>query len=247
MSLGKCCISGFKHDGTPVGAIEEINGVRTYVTLPKGDYDKTKAVLFLTDIFGIDTLPNGLLLADSYAANGYATYMPDLLNGDPVPMDAFQKGEFDLGAWFPHHGADVTRPPIDKVLRAMRDKGFTKVAAIGFCFGARYVVDLVLDNAVQAAMVAHPSLLEVPADIEKLKQSSVPFLWNNAGDDHGGFNPDVQKQARAILEGSAAHKWLVWDKVDHGFAIRGDPSDETQRKAADGAFEATVQFFNDKL
>lgn len=148
-------------------------------------------------------------------------------------MDAFQKGEFDLGAWFPHHGADVTRPPIDKVLRAMRDKGFTKVAAIGFCFGARYVVDLVLDvrfptplsvpartkadprspagtrqNAVQAAMVAHPSLLEVPADIEKLKESSVPFLWNNAGEDHGGFTPDVQKQARAILEGSAAHKWL---------------------------------------
>lgn len=31
----------------------------------------------VNSIFGIDTLPNGLLLADSYAANGYATYMPD--------------------------------------------------------------------------------------------------------------------------------------------------------------------------
>ncbi|GAA6051561.1 hypothetical protein JCM3770_003472 [Rhodotorula araucariae] len=246
MSLGKCCISGYKHDGTPVGKIEQVAGVRTYVTLPQGDYDKDKALLFLTDIFGVDSLPNGLLLADSFAANGFATYMPDYLNGDPVPQAAYKSGEFDLGTWFGSHGADATRPPVDKVLAQLRSQGVKRVAAIGFCFGGRYVADLVLDDAVNVGIVAHPSLLKVPDDIEALAKKDTPFLWNHATEDVM-FNKDQQKLASEILKGKDAHKEIHWEGATHGFAIRGDPTDPQARQLADGAFEESVKFLKAKL
>lgn len=46
--------SGYSHSGTPSGKIEIINGTAVYVALPTGDYDKTKALLFLTDVFGLE-------------------------------------------------------------------------------------------------------------------------------------------------------------------------------------------------
>ena len=51
------CIKGVRHEGEPRGKIEVINGIETYVTLPEGEYDKTKAVLYLTgEYFTIDEL-----------------------------------------------------------------------------------------------------------------------------------------------------------------------------------------------
>ncbi|GAA5895651.1 hypothetical protein JCM8208_005290 [Rhodotorula glutinis] len=246
MSLGKCCISGFKHDGTPAGKIEQVGGVRTYVTVPQGDYDKEKALLFLTDIFGVDTLPNGQLLADSYAANGYATYVPDYLNGDPVSQEAYQSGKFDLMAWLGKHGQDVTRPYVDKVVAELKSKGVKRVAAVGFCFGGRYVADLVLDDAIDVAMVAHPSLLKVPEDIQNLAKKQTPFLWNHATEDVM-FNKEQQKIATEILKNSDNHREIHWEGATHGFAIRGDPSDPQTRQMADGAFEESVKFLQAKL
>lgn len=61
---------GVTHEGEAVGKYEEINGVKTYVALPSGEYDKTKAILFLSDIYG-HQLINSRLLADDFARNGF--------------------------------------------------------------------------------------------------------------------------------------------------------------------------------
>ena len=53
MSLGKCCVAGFVHGGEPTGKMETINGALTYVALPANGGDKTKALLFFTDVFGM--------------------------------------------------------------------------------------------------------------------------------------------------------------------------------------------------
>ncbi|GAA5884750.1 hypothetical protein JCM3774_005804 [Rhodotorula dairenensis] len=245
MSLGQCCVSGFKHDGTPAGKVEDLNGVKTYISLPKGDFDKSKALLFLTDIFGTE-LPNGQLLADSFAANGIAVYMPDYLHGDAIAAEDLNSGKVDLPAWIGKHGKDVTRPAIDKVIAHLKGQGVQKFAAIGYCFGARYVTDLVVDSAASVGVVAHPSLLEVPKDIEDLNKSSGYFLWLNAGDDYM-FNKEKQDQAREIIKGNDKHKMVDYEGVGHGFAIRGDPKDEHVRKSADDAFEQSVNFIKAHL
>ena len=59
-----------------IGKIEKIGGVESYVATPSGEYDKTKAVLFLTDGFGIALNNNkvGLL----------SPLTPNVLTSDPA-------------------------------------------------------------------------------------------------------------------------------------------------------------------
>ena len=46
--MSSCCLSGKVHDGTPVGHVETIGGLQTYVSEPK-DGSKAKSVIFITD------------------------------------------------------------------------------------------------------------------------------------------------------------------------------------------------------
>lgn len=94
---------------------------------------------------------------------------------------------FDWGSWVPKHGPAQAWPIAEKVAKELREKhGAKKVAAIGYwycnctncshqpfsnlCFswGACVVVRLAATDLIEAAAFAHPSLLQVPADIEKI-------------------------------------------------------------------------------
>ncbi|GAA5870601.1 hypothetical protein JCM1840_004813 [Sporobolomyces johnsonii] len=245
MSLGKCCISGHIHTGEPTGSMQEIGGVPTYVSLPSGDYDKTKALLFLTDVFGLP-LPNNRLLADTFAANGIAVYAPELFNGEAIDMEAMHGGKVDIGAWLSTHGADVTRPVAEKVIAALKAQGVTRFAATGYCYGARLVADFVLNDTIQVAIVAHPSLLKVPEDLEALNKKSTPMLWHNALKDYH-FGPEQQATAKKILGDNSAHVFMDWEGQEHGFAIRGDSDQPEVKAAAEGAFKASVEFIKKHL
>ncbi|BGP11678.1 hypothetical protein JCM10049v2_007598 [Rhodotorula toruloides] len=223
MSLGSCCVSGFKHEGTPSGKTQDINGVSTYISLPKGDYDKTKALLFLTDIFGTN-LPNGQLLADSFADNGIAVYMPDYLNGDAISAADLGSGKVQLMEWLGKHGQDVTRPPLDKVINHLKEQGVQKFAAIGYCFGARTLPT---------------SRCSTSRDVH--------FLWLNAGEDSMMHNQERQKETKQITSGNDKHKHVDFPGAGHGFAIRGSPDDPKQRADADKAFEESVNFIKAHL
>ena len=122
-------------------------------------------------------------MADDFAANGLKTIIIDILNGDPLPADALgPTSTFDVAAWFAKHSPDQTRPPIDKVVDALKGEGVKKFAAVGYCFGGRYVFDLAFENVIQVAAVSHPSLLKVPEDLEVCwafpPLSLLLFLWN---------------------------------------------------------------------
>ena len=54
------CVLGVRHEGTPEGKYEEINGIKTYVATPSKDYPKDKAVIYICDIFGLE-LPNNVV------------------------------------------------------------------------------------------------------------------------------------------------------------------------------------------
>ncbi|TRM64852.1 Alpha/Beta hydrolase protein [Schizophyllum amplum] len=267
MSFCKDCVRGVRWEGTPTGKMEKINGVDCYVATPEGDYPKDKVLLLLTDVFGLP-LVNNKLLADDYAANGFKTVVPDFLNGDPVPADGLSPGSnFDLMKWFPGHGADQTRPPIDKVMAALKEQGVTAFGAVGYCFGARYVFDLAFDNAIKAAAVAHPSLLQMPADAEKYAQTSVPLLVESCETD-SQLPPEKQVVLDEILGGgkaesaasegkaesaagegkfAAAYKRAYWEGCTHGFAVRGDQSDPKVKAGKEGAFKDMVEWMQKYL
>lgn len=94
MSLKPCCFAGTLAKGMPRGEFLILGGVRCYVSRPPAapsvdaaspeERQLKRAVLLLTDIFGVD-ISNGKLIADSYASAGYLAVMPDLFDGKPVP------------------------------------------------------------------------------------------------------------------------------------------------------------------
>jgi dienelactone hydrolase len=69
---------GYKETGKAAGYYTTLNGVDAYVI--KASQDNGKGVILLTDILG-HKFPNGQLIADSFAENGYTTVIPDLFHG----------------------------------------------------------------------------------------------------------------------------------------------------------------------
>lgn len=89
--------------------------------------------------------------------------MPDLFGNDPAPLDAFSgNSEFDIGRWFPAHGPEAVRPIVEKVTSSLLGEyGVKKLSAVGYCFGAKYVVEgLAQGGHLDAGFIAHPSAIE---------------------------------------------------------------------------------------
>jgi dienelactone hydrolase len=242
MSFCKNCISGVRYEGTSEGTYEEINGIKTYVATPKVDYPKDKAVIYLTDVFGID-LPNNRLLADDFARNGFKVYAPELFEGDPVGPDALSTGTFDLPTWLGKHSADHTGKRARKVIEGLKGQGITVYGGTGYCYGARLVFDLAFDNIIQVAVVAHPSLLKQPEDLDTyVEKSKAPLLINSCEDD-GAFPKSFAEAADKKFAGfSPGYRRTYYEGASHGFAVRGDVTKPTVKAAKEGAFKESVEW-----
>ncbi|KAF7330484.1 Protein AIM2 [Mycena venus] len=217
----------------PQGKNVTINGVLTYVSLPKKKFDPTTAVLLLTDVFGLPS-PDNL------------TYAPDYLNGDAIPMDG------NLTTWIVNHGEAQTTPPLLAVVKALKARGIKQIAATGYCFGGTwlYITRLVQNNTVTVGTMAHPSFLNVPTDFDLMKaQSHVPVEINNAELDTG-FTPAVALQTDAVMgDGQYPPGYFrrQFDGVAHGFAVRANASDPVQVAAKQGAFDTSLRWIQAHL
>ncbi|KAJ7491403.1 Alpha/Beta hydrolase protein [Mycena galericulata] len=245
MSFCADCFKAVQHEGTPEGEMTTLGGVSCYISTPTVDYPQDKILLFLTDACGLD-LQNNKLLADDFARNGFKTIVPDLFNGDAVPVAALENpAAFDWPTWLPKHGAAQTRPLIDAVIATLKEQGVTGFAASGYCFGARYTFDLAFDRVIAAAAVAHPSLLKCPADLEAYRdKATAPLLINSCTHDPV-FPLAAQAQADEILGAGAfapGYKREYFEGCTHGFAVKGDLSDPKVKAAKEGAFKGTVEW-----
>ncbi|KAE9403608.1 alpha/beta-hydrolase [Gymnopus androsaceus JB14] len=246
MSFCDDCFKGVTHEGTPKGTWQEIGGINCYVGTPSDvEYPKDKALLFLSDVFGMQ-LVNNQLLIDDFAANGILTFGVDYLFGDGIPADAMgPDSTFDRDAWRERHGYDRTRAAVDAVIAALKEKGITTFAANGYCFGAVYAVALAIENGIQATIVTHPSRLKVPEDLEKyFSVSKAPFLINSCEVD-AAFPIEAQAKADEIFgDGKFApgYKREYFAGCKHGFAVRGDMSDPNVKAGKEGAFKSTVDW-----
>ncbi|KAF8205284.1 Alpha/Beta hydrolase protein [Mycena galopus ATCC 62051] len=244
MSFCDNCFKGVTHDGTPEGQMTELGGVPCYVATPETSYPKDKIVLFLTDAHGM-LLVNNKLLADDYARNGFKTIVPDLFNGDAVPVASLHLDAppFDWPSWLLNHGSAQTRPLLDAVIAALKAEGVTEIACSGYCFGARYTFDLAFERLIKVAVVAHPSLLKRPQDIETYRdKATAPLLINGCTHDPV-FPPEDQEKADEILADFApGYKRAYWEGASHGFALKGDLSDPEVWAARTGAFKVTVEW-----
>ncbi|KAF8480350.1 alpha/beta-hydrolase [Russula ochroleuca] len=241
MSFCKDCISGVRYEGTAEGTYEEINGIKTYVATPTVDYPKEKAVIYLTDVFGLE-LPNNRLLADDFARNGFKVYAPELFEGDPVAQDAFTTGTFDLASWVTKHTPEHTGKRVRKVIEGLKGKGITVYGATGYCYGARLTFDLAFENIIHTAVVAHPSLFK-PEDLDTyVEKSKVPLLINSCDDDDMFPKSLGEAADKKFASFAPGYHRNYYEGASHGFAVRGDLSKPTVKAAKEGAFKESVQW-----
>ncbi|KAI8935705.1 hypothetical protein NX059_007226 [Plenodomus lindquistii] len=262
VGMSECCLSGKIQKGEPTGTEKQIGGLDTYVSEPK-DAKDFKVVVFLVDIFGWK-FPNVRLLADSYAKAGYTAYIPDVHQGDSLPIDFLQTVEpplperesqtltqkaaataktgATLGPWLAKHREGVSKPLIEDFLSAVRSgAGSPKIGTIGFCWGGRYAILSAQGDLVDAAYACHPSLVSVPGDFEKV----VKPLSLALGSEDSLLGEKEQKQIQEIMQGKAdvQSEVRVYEKQVHGFALRGDWSSEKDKEAMDQAEKQGLEWF----
>ncbi|VUC27687.1 unnamed protein product [Clonostachys rosea] len=85
------CFRGFVHDyAEPTGTEIILHGIRTYSAGRREHHTSSSAIIFLTDVFGLN-LVNNMLLADYFAAEtGCTVLIPDLVPGGGIRPSCFE-------------------------------------------------------------------------------------------------------------------------------------------------------------
>ncbi|CAJ1941228.1 unnamed protein product [Sphenostylis stenocarpa] len=227
MSGSQCCSNPPILDPTAGsgGHVQKVGGVDSYVTA--SPHSKL-AVLLISDVFGTSSMK----LADKVAAAGYYVVVPDLLEGEPFkPDDSLGK----LHVWLKDHGpvekgAEGSKP----VIEALKSKGVSAIAGVGFCWGAKVAVELAKSRLIQTAVLLHPSFVSV----DDIKGVDIPIAILGAEIDEYS-PPELVKQFEQVLaaKSGVANFVKIFPKAPHGWAVRYNSEDAEAVKAAEEAHQ----------
>ncbi|KAK7702718.1 hypothetical protein SLS57_011217 [Botryosphaeria dothidea] len=235
---GKCCTVGFKHEGQAIGKIEKVAGINTYLSYPASKSTEN-AVIIITDIFGYELI-NAQLIADQLAANGYFVVMPDLFDGNAIPIDV-PKG-FDVMEWLKDYPPQRIDAIIDKVVRELKSNlGVKRLGSAGYCLGAKYVCRFLKKGLIDVGYIAHPSLVEV----EELRGIEGPLSIAAAETDSIFPTPKRRESEDILVEIGATYQINLYSGVEHGYAIRADISNRMVKFAMEQAFLQAVNWFDE--
>ncbi|KAL2828604.1 esterase/lipase [Aspergillus pseudoustus] len=245
-----CCYRGVKHDGAAKGTLSRVGDFEVYTVQPE-DSAPEKGILILTDVIGHKFI-NVQLIADQLAANGYVVIIPELFDGDPIPLN--RPGDFDIVAWrdgkyHPQGRAHVPEnidPIVNASVEELRTKyGCKTIGAIGYCFGAKYVVRHLGPDIgkLDVGFIAHPSWVAE----EELRAIKGPLAISAAETDVI-FPAEKRHESEVILkETGVPYQISLFSGVSHGFAVRGDPNVRSERYAKESTFFHTLQWFGEYL
>ncbi|KAL8724018.1 MAG: hypothetical protein Q9181_007024 [Wetmoreana brouardii] len=145
----------------------------------------------------------------------------------------------------------VTWPRVHDFVTAVRTKEARDLplGAAGYCWGGKHVVNLASlphpDDPqkllIDAAFIAHPGNLDLPGEIERIK---APFSMAIGDDDYVVGMKEVEK-IKALLAKKEDLKSdaVVYPGAKHGFAVRGNPGDEKDKRRGEEAREQAVRWF----
>ncbi|KAL2193022.1 dienelactone hydrolase [Corynascus similis CBS 632.67] len=244
----RCCTVGVKHEGTPTGKLVRVaNKHDAYLATPPADKEhKGAGILIIPDVIGI--WQNSKLIADQFAANGYLTLLLDVFEGDPLQLN--RPAGFNIMEWLakgsdgktPHTKEAVDPIVVDGIKALKEEYGITKLGAVGYCFGAKYVVRHYKDG-INVGYVAHPSFVEE----DELAAISGPLAISAAETD-SIFPSEKRHRSEEILkEVGQPYQINLFSQVEHGFAVRCDTSVKVQKFAKEQAFLQAVTWFNEYL
>ncbi|KAJ5669761.1 hypothetical protein N7462_010831 [Penicillium macrosclerotiorum] len=238
--LSHCCTIGSLHEGEAKGEIKNIGDISTYFVYPKNKSTEN-AILILTDVIG-HRLINVQLIADQFASKGYFVLIPDLFNGDNVPIN--RPEGFKIMDWVQNHLPLQTEPIIETVLTEMRNNlGCKHIGGVGYCFGGKYVCRYLKPGQLDTGFIAHPTMVEA-AELEGIKG---PLSIAAAVRDVV-FTTEKRYQSEKILDKlNFPYQINLFSDVEHGFTVRCDLSRSRQKFAKEQAFNQAVTWFDEYL
>ncbi|KAF2487302.1 dienelactone hydrolase [Neohortaea acidophila] len=282
-SMGEHCVTDRPAPAgqTPTGEVAKYGEVEVYITKP-ADYphQPSKLLLLLTGGTGIHSV-NNQLQADRYAAEGFLVAMPDQFAGDPAPtstttlaadenmsvLEQVKLGmvnvakSFTIDMWLARHTPEKVLPVLERVIVAVKEEFADAVEsgggvyAVGYCFGAKYVLLLGGEgsqdaNAAKTAaaeeegMVAHGPQIKVGAIAHGTQVTRDDIAGNRvpltivAVENDSLFPEDVLESGRqALKEQNVELEVQTYPKVPHGFAVLGDYDDTSIVEAQKEAFQ----------
>ncbi|XXG96243.1 hypothetical protein Hte_002524 [Hypoxylon texense] len=236
----------FSRRGQPQGEDIRIGTHDAYLATPDDTLARAHgyaALLYIPDVIGI--WQNSRLMADQYAANGYMTLAIDPFNGDALSLNRGPDHDFD--GWLAHgtngdnpHTTEAVDPIILAAIRYLREeRGIRRLGAVGYCFGAKYVARH-QRNGIDVGFMAHPSFVEP----EELQGFRAPLSIASAPVDRL-FPQEMRINSENWLN-AKGDPWQinVYSHVEHGFSVRGDPTDVHQRFAKNQAFLQAINWFD---
>jgi len=236
---GPCCVDpGAKQSHTAQGNETKVGEFNTY-KIGQGK----SAILVFTDIFGYSFI-NTRKLADTFAQEtGTTVLIPDFFEGDP--MDPTDPNLLEkLPDWLKKHPVDKVLASLDKFMSTIKGH-YDTIQAIGFCYGGKMVVHLImqaqLDPAVKAVVAAHASFL-VKEEAAQIKR---PILFQLAGHDDF-FSPDLREHFEKTLAPTHLANFIDYPGTVHGFVTRPDGSEHGMRQR-DKAVHDAVEYFKKNL
>ncbi|XP_020227960.1 endo-1,3;1,4-beta-D-glucanase [Cajanus cajan] len=214
------------------GHVDKVAGVDSYFT---GSPHSKLAVLMVADVFGYEA-PSLRKLADKVAAAGYYVVVPDFFDGEPFNP---QNPNRPLPAWIKDHGADKGFEAAKPIIEALKSKGVSAIAAVGFCWGAKVVVELAKSKLIQTGVLLHPSFVSV----DDIKSVDIPISILGAEIDQIS-PPELVKQFEQILaaKSGVASFVKIFPKVSHGWTVRYNTEDAEAVKAAEEAHQELLDW-----
>lgn len=230
MSVSDCCLKGFAWDGTPMGRVAKLAINDAYVT---GSNSRV-AILVIHDLFGW-IFPNIRLLADHYATEiGATAFVPDFFGGEVLPTETILSGDWsslDLPNYLTRNSREVREPEIFACAKALREQGFEKVGAIGFCYGGWAVFRLAgaKEKLVDCVTAGHPSML-TKEDVEGVRADvAVQVL---APEIDMMYTDEMKTHTFVTLQKlGVPFDYQHYPKVEHACFSRGDEKKEGEKAA----------------
>ncbi|CBX97142.1 hypothetical protein LEMA_P102730.1 [Plenodomus lingam JN3] len=268
LAQSTCSNLQVRSEGEPAGEIRNIGGFPTYLSYPSNTTKATKAILYISDIFGIPR-PENRLLADSLAANGYLVVMPDIYYNDSIPVDT-DESTLDLSSWLPNHPPEGVDAVINSTLSYMRGElGMQRIGAVGYCFGGKFVPRWLREDEglVDAGFIAHPSFmldedlmgvvggLSIAAGSYVARGGDGDYDEHHDGDDKANmytqtaddplFNTTQVARAEEILaERNSTFQVNLYALAQHGFAVKVNASMPAHVFAKQASFVQAVTYFD---
>ncbi|CAI4219269.1 unnamed protein product [Parascedosporium putredinis] len=209
-----------------------------YVNQPEGEYGDI-AILYLTDVFGIQLNQNKLLV-DSFSRAGFLTVAPDLFAGEPAPGDLNQP-DWDIQKFLQANTPEIVDARIEQAITYLREElGATRIGVTGYCFGGRFAFRFGAEGrGADAVFAAHPSN---PEDYEITNLTVAASIAYSESDN--SLTPERRAELEVLLrEADIPYQFTLYSGTNHGFAVRANLTSPEEKFGKESAFLQAVRWF----